>query len=132
MATPKVTRRATSTYSGPSHQVAAASGERTRWRLGPEGQQGHVLEHEGHAEHQEDLHLVGRVHDAVDRARAARPAQDEQRGRAGDEAERYGIDRRRVASSQARYMPHTIMSPWAKLTTRMTPKIRVSPTAMRL
>src|SRR5262245_46802096 len=29
-------------------------------------------------------------------------------------------------------MPHTIMSPWAKFTTRMTPKISVSPTAMRL
>ena len=29
-------------------------------------------------------------------------------------------------------MPQTIMSPWAKLTTRITPKIRVSPTAIRL
>jgi hypothetical protein len=29
-------------------------------------------------------------------------------------------------------MPHTIMSPWAKLITRMTPKMRVSPTAIRL
>src|SRR5438445_4323660 len=38
----------------------------------------------------------------------------------------------RVASSHARYIPHTIMSPWAKFTTRMTPKISVSPTAMRL
>src|SRR5436305_14018730 len=34
--------------------------------------------------------------------------------------------------SHARYMPHTIMSPWAKFTTRMTPKISVSPTAIRL
>ena len=38
----------------------------------------------------------------------------------------------RVASSQARYIPHTIMSPWAKFTTRITPKIRVRPTAIRL
>ena len=38
----------------------------------------------------------------------------------------------RVASSRARYIPHTIMSPCAKFTTRMTPKISVSPTAMRL
>src|SRR5437660_12646792 len=38
----------------------------------------------------------------------------------------------RVAISHARYIPHTIMSPWAKFTTRMTPKISVSPTAMRL
>jgi hypothetical protein len=29
-------------------------------------------------------------------------------------------------------MPQTIMSPWAKFTTRITPKIRVRPTAMRL
>jgi len=29
-------------------------------------------------------------------------------------------------------MPHTIMSPWAKFTTRMTPKISDRPTAMRL
>ena len=29
-------------------------------------------------------------------------------------------------------MPHTIMSPWAKLTTRITPKISVRPTAIRL
>src|SRR5438046_318951 len=34
--------------------------------------------------------------------------------------------------SHARYMPHTIMSPWAKFTTRMTPKISVRPTAIRL
>jgi hypothetical protein len=38
----------------------------------------------------------------------------------------------RVERSQARYMPQTIMSPWAKLTTRITPKIRVRPTAIRL
>ena len=38
----------------------------------------------------------------------------------------------RVESTKARYMPHTIMSPWAKLTTRMTPKMSVRPTAMRL
>src|SRR5213080_2745077 len=38
----------------------------------------------------------------------------------------------RLAISHARYIPHTIMSPWAKFTTRMTPKISVSPTAMRL
>src|SRR5256712_6471870 len=29
-------------------------------------------------------------------------------------------------------MPQTIMSPWAKFTTRITPKIRVRPTAIRL
>jgi len=38
----------------------------------------------------------------------------------------------REASRYARYMPHTIMSPWAKFTTRITPKISVRPTAMRL
>src|SRR5437773_8845018 len=45
---------------------------------------------------------------------------------------RYGSRPPRVAMSHARYMPHTIMSPWAKFTTRMTPKISVSPTAIRL
>src|SRR6266480_3539378 len=29
-------------------------------------------------------------------------------------------------------MPQTIMSPWAKFTTRITPKISVSPTAIKL
>src|SRR5216110_3522684 len=38
----------------------------------------------------------------------------------------------RVDRSQARYIPHTIMSPCAKFTTRMTPKMRLSPTAIRL
>src|SRR5688572_27046094 len=32
--------------------------------------------------------------------------------------------------SQARYMPTTIISPWAKLTTRMTPKITDRPSAI--
>jgi len=44
----------------------------------------------------------------------------------------YGSTPARVDRSQARYIPHTIMSPWAKFTTRITPKMRVSPTAMRL
>src|SRR6266850_669963 len=45
---------------------------------------------------------------------------------------RYGSMPAREASRYARYMPHTIMSPWAKFTTRITPKISVRPTAMRL
>ncbi len=35
MASAKVTRRATSTNTGPSQMVAARSGERTRWGSGP-------------------------------------------------------------------------------------------------
>src|SRR5207247_4962583 len=44
----------------------------------------------------------------------------------------YGSTPACVASRYARYMPQTIMSPWAKFTTRITPKISVSPTAIRL
>ena len=36
--------------------------------LRPEGHQRHVLEHQRHAEHQEDLHLVGSVDDPVHEA----------------------------------------------------------------
>ncbi len=37
----------------------------------------------------------------------------------------------RVNDQNARYMPSIRNSPWAKFTTRMIPKIRVRPTAIR-
>ena len=44
----------------------------------------------------------------------------------------YGSTPNRVAPSQARYIAHTMRSPWAKFTTRITPKISVRPIAIRL
>ena len=92
MARPKVTRRATSTKIGPIHTVACESGERTRAGIGTEGDQGGVLEHEGHPEHEEDLHLVGRVHDALDEPSLDQEPEEKEGGRADEEAH-VGIDR---------------------------------------
>ena len=50
-------------------------------RLGAEGDERGVLEHERHAEHQEDLHLVRRVDDAVDEPALDDHPQDEERRR---------------------------------------------------
>jgi hypothetical protein len=39
---------------------------------------------------------------------------------------------RKLNAAKAAYMPSITNSPWAKLTTRMTPKIRFSPMLTRL
>jgi len=44
---------------------------------------------------------------------------------------KYGSTPHSVNDQNARYMPSMRNSPWAKFTTRMIPKMSVSPTAIR-
>jgi hypothetical protein len=44
---------------------------------------------------------------------------------------KYGSTPHKVKDQKARYIPSIRNSPWAKFTTRMMPKMSVSPTAMR-
>ena len=74
MASAKVTSRATSTKIGPSQMVAAPQRRAHPLGIGAEGHQRRVLEHERDAQHQQDLHLVGRVHDAVHEQALGDPA----------------------------------------------------------
>src|SRR5437016_2681284 len=78
--------------SAPYVLSAAARMERPRSvRYGAEGQQRRVLEHEGHSQHEEDLHLVRRVDDALHEHALYDEAEEEEGGRAHDEAG-VGID----------------------------------------
>ena len=132
MATAKVTSRATSTKIGPSQSVAPRSGERTRAGSGPKATSATFSSTSATPSIRRICISWGASMIRSTSTRWTSAPEREQRGRADDEAERRDRRPRGSRASQARYIPHTIMSPWAKLTTRITPKIRVSPTAMRL
>ena len=130
-ATPNVTSRPTSTKRGPIHRVAPVSVERTRWGSGPKATRAAFSS----ASATPSIRRIC-ISCGASTMRCTSPrwmAQPRANSAAAQRGKpRYGSTPSRVARTQARYIPHTIMSPWAKLTTRMTPKISVRPTAMRL
>ena len=130
-ATTNVTRRATSTKTGPSHTAAAASGERTRVGSGPNATSATFSSTRATPSIRRiciscGAEMIRSTNPRCTRTPSANSAA------AHTTKLTYGSTPARVASMYARYMPHTIMSPCAKFTTRITPKMSVSPTAMRL
>ena len=130
-ATRNVTSRATSTNTGPSQIVADASGDRTRVGSGPNATRATFSSTSATPSIRRICISCG-----ASMMRSTSPrcttTPSPKSAAAHTMKLRYGSTPARVANMYARYMPHTIMSPCAKFTTRITPKINVSPTAMRL
>ena len=128
-ATTNVTRRATSTKMGPSHTAAAASGERTRVGSGP-----NAISATFSSTSATPSIIRICISCGAEMIRSTRPRCTRKPSANSAPAHTtkptYGSTPARVASMYATYMPHTIMSPCAKFTTRITPKMSVSPTAM--
>src|SRR5437867_6129347 len=130
-ATANATSRFTSTNTGPSQSVAVASDDVTRVGSGPNTISATFSSTSATPSIRRICISWGASTIRSTSPRwIRRPSTNSAAAQRANPA--YGSTPACVASRYARYMPQTIMSPWAKFTTRITPKIRVRPTAIRL
>src|SRR5437879_9695 len=130
-ATTNATSRFTSTNTGPSQSVAVASDDVTRVGSGPNTISATFSSTSATPSIRRICISWGASTIRSTSPRwIRRPSTNSAAAQRANPA--YGSTPACVASRYARYMPQTIMSPWAKFTTRITPKISVSPTAIRL
>src|SRR5438552_4371754 len=130
-ATANATSRFTSTNTGPSQSVAAASDDVTRVGSGPNTISATFSSTSATPSIRRICISWGASTIRSTSPRwIRRPSTNSAAAQRANPA--YGSTPACVASRYARYMPQTIMSPWAKFTTRITPKISVSPTAIKL
>src|SRR5436190_16950568 len=130
-ATANATSRFTSTNTGPSQSVAVASDDVTRVGSGPNTISATFSSTSATPSIRRICISWGASTIRSTSPRwIRRPSTNSAAAQRANPA--YGSTPACVASRYARYMPQTIMSPWAKFTTRITPKISVSPTAIRL